>query len=115
MNKSYEGLLLVNKTFKKPSFSIIAQLKRVLFIKKIGHAGILDPLATGLMVILIGRNFTKKSDNIKFGIILDKFINRVLSGIQMLSDDNPRNARKKLRFSKLIVKKDNKAAFSGLF
>jgi len=64
VNKSYEGLLLVNKTFKKPSFSIIAQLRRVLFIKKIGHAGILDPLATGLMVILIGRNFTKKSDKL---------------------------------------------------
>ena len=57
-----EGILLVNKEENKTSFSIIRSLRKRTKIKKIGHCGTLDPFATGLMVILIGRNFTKKSE-----------------------------------------------------
>lgn len=57
-----EGILLVNKPQKKTSFSLVAALRRHLKVKKIGHAGTLDPFATGVMVMLVGRSFTRLSD-----------------------------------------------------
>ena len=60
MNKT--GILLVNKTTGGTSFQLVALLRRLTKIEKIGHAGTLDPLATGVMVMLIGREFTRKSD-----------------------------------------------------
>lgn len=56
------GILLVNKAEDKTSFSIVSILRRLTHIKKIGHAGTLDPFATGLMVMLIGKDYTKKSE-----------------------------------------------------
>ena len=48
------GLLLVNKPIGITSFDIIRVLRRVSGVKKIGHAGTLDPLASGLMMLLFG-------------------------------------------------------------
>jgi len=56
------GILLVNKPKGKTSFSLVATLRRRLGVKKIGHAGTLDPFATGVMVMLVGRSFTRLSD-----------------------------------------------------
>lgn len=61
MNK-FEGVLVVNKPSGKTSFSLVAALRRILGVKKIGHAGTLDPFATGVMVLLIGRTFTRLSN-----------------------------------------------------
>lgn len=49
-----DGLLLVDKPAGITSFDIIRQLRRVTGVKKIGHAGTLDPMATGLMLMLFG-------------------------------------------------------------
>lgn len=48
------GLLLVNKPAGVTSFDCIRKLRRTTGVKKIGHAGTLDPAATGLMLILFG-------------------------------------------------------------
>lgn len=57
-----EGILLVDKPKGVTSFSLVRALRRRLNVQKIGHAGTLDPMATGLMVMLVGRNFTRLSD-----------------------------------------------------
>lgn len=57
------GLLLVNKPKGKTSFYLVACLRRILKEKTIGHAGTLDPFATGVMVMMIGKPFTKLSDS----------------------------------------------------
>lgn len=57
-----EGILLVNKPKGKTSFYLVKKLRHLTGIKKIGHAGTLDPFATGVMVMLIGRDYTKLSD-----------------------------------------------------
>lgn len=62
MMNNLEGVLLVNKPQGKTSFSLVAALRRILGVKKIGHAGTLDPMATGVMVMLIGSNFTRLSN-----------------------------------------------------
>ena len=57
-----EGLLLVNKERGRTSFYLVKVLRKKSGIKKIGHAGTLDPFATGVMVMLIGRAYTKMSE-----------------------------------------------------
>ena len=51
----FEGVLLVDKPIGITSHDIVDRLRRKLKMKKIGHAGTLDPLATGLMIMLIGK------------------------------------------------------------
>ncbi len=49
-----DGLLLVNKPIGITSFDVIRALRRQTGVRKIGHAGTLDPLASGLMLLLFG-------------------------------------------------------------
>lgn len=65
---SFEGILMVDKPSGITSHDIVDRLRRKLKMKKVGHAGTLDPLATGLMIMLIGKA-TKVS---QFLISLDK-------------------------------------------
>jgi tRNA pseudouridine55 synthase len=48
-------VLLVNKPFQWTSFDVVNKLRYRLKIKKVGHAGTLDPLATGLLIICTGK------------------------------------------------------------
>ncbi|MDD3171402.1 MAG: tRNA pseudouridine(55) synthase TruB [Bacilli bacterium] len=48
------GVLLVNKEQGLTSQDVVSRVKRILNIKKAGHAGTLDPLATGVVVVLLG-------------------------------------------------------------
>jgi len=56
---SKEGILLVDKPKDKTSFYLVHVLRKITGVKKIGHTGTLDPLATGVMVMLIGSKYTK--------------------------------------------------------
>lgn len=49
-----DGLLLADKGPGLTSFQIVAHLRRVLRVSKVGHGGTLDPMATGLLPILLG-------------------------------------------------------------
>jgi tRNA pseudouridine55 synthase len=57
------GFLLVNKPSGMTSHDVVAVARRMLGIKKIGHAGTLDPMATGLLILGVGKA-TKKLGNI---------------------------------------------------
>ena len=62
MTESAEGsFLLVNKPIEWTSFDVVNKLRHILKMKKIGHAGTLDPLATGLLIICTGK-MTKRID-----------------------------------------------------
>ena len=50
---------MIDKPLKWTSFDVISRLRKIFKIKKIGHAGTLDPLATGLLIVCTGK-FTKK-------------------------------------------------------
>ena len=60
----HEGVLLVDKPAGKTSFYLVHRLRHLTGIKKIGHAGTLDPFATGVMVMLIGKSATTCSDQL---------------------------------------------------
>lgn len=51
---SLHGLLLIRKPSGMTSHDVVYQVRRTLGIKEVGHAGTLDPLAEGLMVLLLG-------------------------------------------------------------
>lgn len=62
MTETPEGsFLLVNKPIEWTSFDVVNKLRYLLKTKKIGHAGTLDPLATGLLIICTGK-MTKRID-----------------------------------------------------
>ena len=50
-----DGIIVVNKPSGCTSFSIVNTIKRTFGFKKVGHAGTLDPFATGLLLILINK------------------------------------------------------------
>jgi tRNA pseudouridine55 synthase len=52
-------VLLIDKPYEWTSFDVIRKIRNKMKIKKLGHAGTLDPLATGLLIICTGK-FTKK-------------------------------------------------------
>ena len=54
-----DGFLLVDKPLGKSSFWPIKVLRRITGVARIGHAGTLDPFATGLLVIGVGRTATR--------------------------------------------------------
>lgn len=50
----YNGIVLINKPDTWTSQDVTAKIKRHLHLDKIGHAGTLDPMATGLLIVLLG-------------------------------------------------------------
>ncbi|MEO6188162.1 MAG: tRNA pseudouridine(55) synthase TruB [Ginsengibacter sp.] len=59
-NTFEEGrVLLINKPMDWTSFDVVKKIRNTIRIKKVGHAGTLDPLATGLLIVCTGK-FTKK-------------------------------------------------------
>jgi len=82
--KEPSGILLVNKPKGKTSFSLVAMLRRIYGVKTIGHAGTLDPFATGVMILLVGKTYTRMSDQflgqdkeyeavVRLGIVTDSY------------------------------------------
>ena len=57
-----EGIIIVNKPKGITSFDVIRKLKKILKTKKIGHTGTLDPLATGVMLMCVGKATKLASD-----------------------------------------------------
>ena len=60
VNKFEEGqVLLIDKPLEWTSFDVIRRIRYLIKVKKVGHAGTLDPLATGLLIICTGK-YTKR-------------------------------------------------------
>lgn len=57
----FSGLILVNKPIGITSFKLVHIIRKKLKVKKVGHCGTLDPLASGLMIVLVGK-YTKLQD-----------------------------------------------------
>ncbi len=54
------GILLIDKPSGLTSHDVVYKVRKKTGVKRVGHAGTLDPLATGLLIILVGREFTKR-------------------------------------------------------
>ena len=97
------GVILINKEKGISSFGVVAKIRKILNIKKVGHTGTLDPEATGLLPILVG-NGTKIS---KYLIEHDKtYIAKLKFGIKTDTADSEGEVIKKDNFK--LDKKDEK-------
>ncbi|MFA5995299.1 MAG: tRNA pseudouridine(55) synthase TruB [Patescibacteria group bacterium] len=77
--------LLINKPKGYTSHDIVNIVRKKLHTKKVGHAGTLDPLATGLLIVLVGREETKKQAEFMAG---DKeYIAEITLGKTSVTDD----------------------------
>ena len=56
------GAVLVDKPGGITSFGVVKKVRWGLRAKKVGHAGTLDPMATGLLIVLVGRDATRQQD-----------------------------------------------------
>lgn len=79
-----DGILLIQKEAGMTSHDVVARLRHILHMKKIGHSGTLDPNATGVLLILLGRAckvlpYLQDTDK--------EYIARLQLGIRTLSDD----------------------------
>lgn len=54
-HEALEGVLVVDKPIGPTSHDVVFKLRRILRMKRIGHAGTLDPLASGVLVVLLGQ------------------------------------------------------------
>lgn len=53
--EAYGEVFLINKPLEWTSFDVVKKIRNTLRIKKVGHAGTLDPLATGLLIVCAGK------------------------------------------------------------
>jgi len=78
------GVILIDKEQRWTSFDVVAKLRRLIHVKKIGHAGTLDPMATGLLIVCV-ENATKHVSSFQS---LDKeYRVEVKLGARTASDD----------------------------
>ena len=81
LNNDLNGWLVINKDLGMTSRQVVNIIKKTLNVKKIGHAGTLDPLATGVLALAVGKatkmvkyimdGMKKYSFTIKWGISTD--------------------------------------------
>jgi tRNA pseudouridine55 synthase len=55
VNAKLDGALVIDKPGGKTSHDVVEQVRRIVGFKQVGHLGTLDPLATGVLVLLLGR------------------------------------------------------------
>ena len=67
--KELDGVLLVDKPTDHTSHDVIARLRGKLKMKRIGHAGTLDPMATGVLVGLV--DYARAIDGVDIGVLIE--------------------------------------------
>lgn len=84
LDENNHGFVLIDKPSGWTSHDVVQKMRGLTGVKKIGHAGTLDPLATGLLILLIGKRYTRQQSTYlktekeymctaQFGIITDTY------------------------------------------
>ncbi|MFA6536776.1 MAG: tRNA pseudouridine(55) synthase TruB [Patescibacteria group bacterium] len=93
------GIFAVNKPKGPSSFAIIHQIRKLTGEKRIGHAGTLDPLASGVLVVAVGRENTKKIND--FVKKEKEYLATVKFGFTSATDDEE-GEKTEIKFSRNI-------------
>lgn len=79
-----EGFLLIDKPAGLTSHDVVARVRRIVGVKRVGHAGTLDPFSTGLLIVCVGRT----TRLVRFLVGLDKeYVARVRLGFATDTQD----------------------------
>ncbi len=96
--------LLLDKPRKWTSFKVVHTIRKAISVKRVGHTGTLDPLATGLLIILTGRNtkqmmnFEGLSKTYTGTFLLGKSSPSMDTETEMTNNDLPENLNDELIF-----------------
>ena len=102
------GVLIVNKPQGPTSHDIVNRVRRLYSTKKVGHTGTLDPMATGVLVVLIGR----AAKACEYSLSDRKIYTATLRlGVETDTEDTTGNIRKK--YPVTVNEKDVKDVLSG--
>ncbi len=93
------GFLLINKPSGPTSHDIVDELRRITGVRKIGHAGTLDPFASGLLIAAVGREATRQIS--KFSKMDKTYIARLHLGA--VSDTYDRTGKLQITNYKLRI------------
>lgn len=96
-----DGILLIDKKAGKTSFDIVKGVRRLLEFKKVGHAGTLDPFATGLLIVLIGQG-TKLSQYLLSG--KKRYLATIKLGVETDTMDSTGRELKKIPVGDIDIK-----------
>ena len=107
-----DGLILVHKPGGLTSHDIIIRIRRILTIKKVGHFGTLDPLATGLLLIAVGKATRLFPFFLKTAKTYEGQIRLGYSTDTYDSDGNPRS-KKSVEYPDTNTLVENMKRFSG--
>ena len=102
------GLILLDKPSGLTSFSAVNRIKRIAHEKRVGHTGTLDPMATGVLPVLLGRATTLSS------LLLEgdkKYIASIKLGVTTDTDDITGNVLSETPVN--ITTKDLETALQG--
>jgi tRNA pseudouridine55 synthase len=105
-----EGILLIDKPKGITSFDVIRRLRRELNIKKMGHAGTLDPLASGLMIIGVQEGTKKLTEYIKLS---KEYVAEVLLGEKRTTGDMEGDILEEMKVTK-VQEEDVKAVLASM-
>ena len=103
------GFIVVNKPSGPTSHDIVDRLRKITGIKKIGHAGTLDPFASGVLLVAIGRDATRELGSF---VGLDKEYRAILR-LGAVTDTFDRTGKVNLRFK--IYDLGSEEKYSGMF
>lgn len=82
---AHGAAVLIDKSKDWTSFDVVAKLRSLIKVKKVGHAGTLDPLATGLLIVLAGKATKKQSE---FQGMSKKYLAKIKLGATTKTDDS---------------------------
>src|SRR5262245_5029704 len=96
------GILLIDKPRGLTSHDVVSRLRRAFNMQRIGHAGTLDPDATGLLVVCLGKatklsmNLSEKDKTYHVGFLLGKETDTYDSAGQIVAERSVSTTRKQL-------------------
>lgn len=79
-------IIAINKPKGITSHDVVNRIRRITGVKRVGHGGTLDPLASGVLVVAIGREYTKQLDSYVKG--KKEYIAEITLGFHSTTDDS---------------------------
>lgn len=93
-----EGILIVDKPQDITSHDVVKHIRKLFFMKRVGHAGTLDPMATGILVILLGKATQLFS---RFSNFDKEYVATLTLGLETETGDLRGKIKKEFAFEKI--------------
>ena len=80
------NIFAINKPKGITSHDVVYRIRRITGVKRVGHGGTLDPLASGVLVVAVGREYTKQLDQFVKG--KKEYLAKIHLGFHSTTDDS---------------------------